>query len=150
MTFGEILYCFAAAAVATAGFGMMFRTQHKSLLPGAIIGGIGYVLYELIVRGYGSAAVASFAAALFVGLASELTARLLKGPAIVFATAGIIPLVPGAWLYRTMLHIVNADYSNAIAVGLETIMIAGAIAMALGFSTVVARGALRMRRKKTI
>ena len=148
MTFGKFLYFFIAAGVATAGFGMMFRTQHKSLLPGAIIGGIGYVLYEWIMQEYGSAAVASFAAALFVGLASEVVARCLKGPAIVFATAGIIPLVPGAWLYRTMLNIVNADYTTAIAVGLETIMIAGAIAMALGVSTVIARGALHIRKKK--
>lgn len=148
MTMGKLIFYFVAAGVATAGFGMMFRMQHRSLLPGAIIGGLGYVLYEWLMMGYGSATVASFAAALFVGIASEIVARWLKSPAIVYATAGVIPLVPGAWLYRTMLNVVNADYNAAIAVGLETIMIAGAIAMALGFSTVVARRALSLKRKK--
>lgn len=147
MTMEKILFFLVSAGLATAGFGMMFRAQYRSLLPGAIIGGIGYVLYELMMPVSGSAAAASFAGAVFVGLVAEFTARWLKSPAIVYITMGIIPLVPGAWLYRTMLHIVNADYAMATAVGLETIMIAGAIALALGFSTVTARGALRLGRK---
>ena len=148
MTMERVLYFLLSAGLATAGFGMMFRTQYKSLLPGAIIGGIGYVLYEVMMLVNGSATVASFVGAVFVGLAAEFAARWLKSPAIVYTTMGIIPLVPGAWLYRTMLHVIHADYATATAVGLETIMIAGAIAMALGFSTIVARGALRLQRKK--
>ena len=46
MTMERVLYFLLSAGLATAGFGMMFRTQYKSLLPGAIIGGIGYVLRE--------------------------------------------------------------------------------------------------------
>lgn len=148
MTFGKIIFDLLAAGLATAGFGMMFRSQKKSLLPGAVIGGIGYVIYDLIVLCDGSATVASFVAAVFIGLASELAARLLKSPTIVFATMGIIPLVPGYGLYCTMEAIVKEDYIAATAVGIETIMIAGAIAMALGFSAVAARGALRMRKRK--
>ena len=147
MSLDKILFFLVSAGLATAGFGMMFRTQYKSLLPGAVIAGIGYVLYEMMMQATASAAVASFAAAVFVGLASEIAARKLKSPAVVFTTMGVIPLVPGAWLYRTMLHIVNADYATATAVGLETIMIAGAIALALGFSTVMARSILRTGRK---
>lgn len=139
MTIGRILFDILAAGLATAGFGLMFRTQGKFLLPGAIIGGLGYVIYDWIMLVGGSATVASFAAAAFVGAASELIARLLKGPTIVFATMGVIPLVPGYGLYRTMESIVKADYTKATAVGFETIMIAGAIAIALGFATVLAR-----------
>ena len=148
MTLGRILFDLIAAGVATAGFGLMFRTQTKSLLPGAVIGGVGYLIYDVIFLAGGSATVASFAGALAVGLLAEAAARLLKGPAIVYATMGAIPLVPGAWLYRTMEHIIVADYGQATAVGLETIMIAGAIAMALGCSTVLARMVLRRQRHR--
>ena len=147
MTIGRILFDLVAAGLATASFGLMFRTKCRSLLPGAVIAGVGYIVYDWIVLGGGSATVASFAAALLIGVLSELAARLLKAPTVVFATMGVIPLVPGYGLYRTMEYIVKADYPSATAVGFETLMIAGAIAAAIGFSNVMARRVLRLQNK---
>ena len=147
MTLGKFLFDLVVAGLATAGFGLMFRAQGKSLLPGAVIGGVGYVVYDWIVLCGGSATVGSFVGALVVGVMAELAARLLKGPTVVFANMGVIPLVPGYGLFHTMEYIVKADYINATAVGFETLMIAGAIAAAVGFSNVMARRLLRMRVK---
>ena len=77
----------------------------------------------------------------------ELAARLLKGPTIVFATMGVIPIVPGYGLYQTMEYMVQSDYSSALAIGMETLLVAGAIAMSLGFTTVFARAMLRRHAK---
>lgn len=148
MTFTKALFDLIVAGIATAGFGLLFRAETKSLAPGALIGGIGYVLYDALVLAFGSTAVAAFAAGVLVGAASEAAARVLKSPTIVFATMGIIPLVPGYGLYRTMEYVVGADYTRALASGMETLLVAGAIAMSLGFSTVIARRLLRMARRK--
>ncbi len=139
MTIGRILFDLIVAGVATAGFGLLFRTERRSLLPGAVIGGLGYILYDWIVLTYSSAPTAAFVSCLLVGLLSEAAARVLKGPTTVYATMGVIPMVPGYGMYRTMEYVVQADYARATSVGMETILIAGAIALSLGFSTVIAR-----------
>ena len=102
MTIGRILFDLVAAGVATAGFALLFRTEAKSLLPSAILGGVGYVVYDALLLGLDSAPVAAFVAGVLVGISAEITARLRKGPAIVYATMGVIPLVPGYGLYRPM------------------------------------------------
>lgn len=144
MTLGRILFDLVVAGIATAGFGLLFRTEHRSLLPGAIIGGIGYLVYDAILLGTGSTTAAAFAAGVLIGLAAEGTARVLKSPAIVYATMGVIPLVPGYGLYRTMEYMVQTDYTRALSAGMETVLVAGAIATSLGFSTVIARNILRI------
>ena len=144
MTIGRILFDLVVAGVATAGFALLFRTEAKSLLPSAILGGVGYVVYDALLLGLDSAPVAAFVAGVLVGISAEITARLRKGPAIVYATMGVIPLVPGYGLYRTMEYMVQTDYMQALAAGRETALVAGAIALSLGFSTVVARNAFRL------
>ena len=105
---------------------------------------VGYWLYDALLLGLDSAPVAAFVAGVLVGISAEITARLRKGPAIVYATMGVIPLVPGYGLYRTMEYMVQTDYMQALAAGMETALVAGAIALSLGFSTVVARNAFRL------
>ena len=145
MTIARILFDLVVAGIATAGFGLLFRTEGKSLLPCAVIGGAGYIVYDWIVLEFASAPVAAFISCLLVGLIAEAAARILKGPTIVFATMGIIPMVPGYGMYRTMEAVVQGDYEKGIAVGMETIMVAGAIALSLGFATVIARRLIRKR-----
>ena len=101
-------------------------------------------MYDALLLGLDSAPVAAFVAGVLVGISAEITARLRKGPAIVYATMGVIPLVPGYGLYRTMEYMVQTDYMQALAAGMETALVAGAIALSLGFSTVVARNAFRL------
>ena len=60
---------------------------------------------------------------------------------------GVIPIVPGYGLYQTMEYMVQSDYSSALAIGMETLLVAGAIAMSLGFTTVFARAMLRRHAK---
>ena len=43
MTLGRIFFDLIVSGVATAGFALLFRTEMRSLLPGALIGGVGYI-----------------------------------------------------------------------------------------------------------
>ena len=100
MTLGRIFFDLIVSGVATAGFALLFRTETRSLLPGALIGGVGYIVYDALALSSGSTVLAAFFACLLIGAISELAARLLKGPTIVFATMGVIPIVPGYGLTR--------------------------------------------------
>ena len=127
MTLGRIFFDLIVSGVATAGFALLFRTETRSLLPGALIGGVGYIVYDALALSSGSTVLAAFFACLLIGAISELAARLLKGP--------------------TMEYMVQSDYSSALAIGMETLLVAGAIAMSLGFTTVFARAMLRRHAK---
>ena len=52
---------------------------------------------------------------------------------------GIIATLPGFGLYNTMLLLIQGDYQQAASVGASTMLTFGAIALALGCSTVVFR-----------
>ena len=70
MTIGRILFDLVVAGVATAGFALLFRTEAKSLLPSAILGGVGYVVYDALLLGLDSAPVAAFVAGVLVGISA--------------------------------------------------------------------------------
>lgn len=69
-----------------------------------------------------------------------------KAPANIFSLIGIVPLVPGGGLYQTMLALVMDDYSAALSTGVQTMLIAGAIALAIAVVAVFFR-ALPARQK---
>ncbi len=55
-----------------------------------------------------------------VGTLGELFARYFKKPATVYIIPGIVPLVPGAGMYYTMLALVEKDFLLAANNGTET------------------------------
>ena len=77
-----------------------------------------------------------------------MLARRQKAPAIIYALIGVVPLVPGAGLYRTMLALVLKDYASAAAIGVETVLISGCIALAIAIVTLFARHASVKRAQR--
>ena len=72
-----------------------------------------------------------FIAAVFISLFSEVSARILKSPVLVFLVCGIIPLVPGGGMFYTMLESLKGNTNKALAVGCNTLMLAGSIAIGI-------------------
>ena len=87
---------------------------------------------------------------LAVDLLAEMLARRQKAPAIIYALIGVVPLVPGAGLYRTMLALVLKDYASAAAIGVETVLISGCIALAIAIVTLFARHASVKRAQRLV
>lgn len=69
-----------------------------------------------------------FLAAIFIALFSEISARVLKAPVLVFLVCGIIPLVPGGGMFYTMLETLKGNIDKALSLGCNTLMLAGSIA----------------------
>ena len=66
-----------------------------------------------------------------VGLSSDIASRVCKEAATIFVIPGVLPLVPGAGTYYTMLAIVEGNLEEAAATGIQTLAMAGAIALGL-------------------
>ncbi len=125
------LFILLGAFGACAFFALMFHTPRRCVLPCSLVGTAAYGIYLLAGGLLGSVVAGAFIASVLIALASELLARKLKTPAIIFASVGIIPLVPGGGLYNTMLYMTQGDYAGAISEGVSTILIAGCIALSI-------------------
>lgn len=117
--------------LATLSFGFLFNIKGKKLLFAAITGAIGGVVYKLGLY-YGlNELSANFIAALSLSICAEVFARIYKTPVTTFIVCGLIPLVPGGGMYRTMLEVVEGDVQGALTLALDTLSIAGVLALAI-------------------
>lgn len=132
MDTGVLIQCLAAL-FASAFFGVLLQQPRDTLLHTSLIGLDGFVLYLLLGRG----TLGYFAAALFVGLLCEITARVRGRVTMIFLISAAIPLVPGLDLYRTLILLSEHQYQQALAKGLDTLIAFGAIALALTISTTI-------------
>ncbi len=130
--------CFAATAL----FALLFRTPARLILPAslsAVAGRAG--------AWAGARLDAQWAGIFFGSLLSaaigEWLARRLRAPATIFLTVSVIPMVPGAGLYNTMLALIQNRYADAAAFGSDTVLAAGAIALGL---SIAASAAYALRR----
>ncbi len=118
----------AGVAAAVAGYAPM-----RAAVAAGIAGAGGSLLYLAALYGRFGPVAASFLAALAIGLAGAVGARRLRVPALVIATAGIFPLVPGLSLYRGFVGLVNGQPAE----GLSYLIEAGGTGLALGGGVVL-------------
>lgn len=120
------------AFFSSLGFGLIFNIKGRNLFFASLCGALGWFVYlfsaEFIVS---SEDFNYFLAALCIALFSEISARKLKTPVLVFLVCGIIPLVPGGGMFYTMLETLKGNTSEALSLGCNTLMIAGSIATGL-------------------
>jgi len=135
----EILYGF----MATAGFAILFNIPQNMIIISAFSGAIGWSGYLIMMHIYPSVILSTFIASLFIGIMGEFFARHYKNPSTIFVIPGILPLVPGAYSYKTMFAIIQGNNKQALNLGLQTIGIA--IAIAVGLILVISFARIRQR-----
>ena len=122
---------FIFAGLATCGFAIFFNVQPKLLLWTAPIGALGWLVYVLGFFNYENPMIYSFKAAAVIYLCSEILARRLKQPAILFVIPGILPLVPGVGLYQTVYSIMFKKYGLAATIGTKSVIVSIGIALGI-------------------
>lgn len=144
------------SGLAACGFAMLFNVPTRTL-PGCIAAGaLGHVVRALSIQlGLGIEG-STLVGATTVGFLGTLFSRYWHAPAPVFTIAGAIPMVPGAFAYRTMIAILNIatvqdmTRANDLLVeasvnGIKTALIIGAIAVGI-----TAPALLFQRRKPVV
>ena len=144
-----VIKALAGSFGASLCFAVLFNTPRRCLVPASLVAMVGEAVCMAALALTGTAVGANFMGALIVDILAEMLARRQKAPAIIYALIGVVPLVPGAGLYRTMLALVQKDYAAAVAIGVETMLIAGCIALAIAIVTLFARHASEKRIHRT-
>ena len=119
-----------AAALGTLGYAIVFNIKYRFILEAIIGGVISYLAYYLTLQCGGDNFLAMLVGTLVAGVYSEILARKLKAPAIVFLLPSIIPLVPGALVYYTMYYLIN--WNQSLFNSYVTDMLLANLAMAIG------------------
>lgn len=123
-----LIYSFYAF-LATLNFAIIFNIRGKNVFFAALGGGLGWYIY-LVCLDFKFADVSSFfISSIIVSIYSEVLARVFKTPVTTFIICAILPLVPGAGMYYTMLETIHGNINKSLSTGLNTIIVAGTIAI---------------------
>ncbi|MGL4344534.1 MAG: threonine/serine exporter family protein [Cellulosilyticaceae bacterium] len=117
-----------SAFVTTVCFSLLFNVSKKHIWICGFVGSIGWGLYTLGELMQYSTVLSTFVASLVISQISYFLAKSRRAPVTVFLIPGIIPLVPGVGLYRTMYSLLFADYTKALEYALVTFQLSGVIA----------------------
>lgn len=127
-----------ASFVGCMGFSILFNIQGPGSMLCALGGVLTWAVYSFVFHFSGNMILSNLIAAIVAGLYSEIMARIRKYPAISYLLVSLFPLLPGAGIYYTANYIVRGDMQNFTQSGLQTIAIAGALAVGiLTVSTIV-------------
>lgn len=138
MTWTEILQVFVAA-VGSCGYAVLFNIRGKRLISVAVGGGLCWLLFLLLHRVIEGEAICFFMVATLVSLYDEIMARVLKSPTTVFLVPSLVPLIPGASLYYTMVGAISKNQTEFFSRAVNTVELACALAIGIIVSTVIVR-----------
>ncbi|MCY6958568.1 threonine/serine exporter family protein [Clostridium brassicae] len=118
------------AFMATLCFAILFNIRGKNIFFTSLGGAIGWFVYIFALQHSASKIFAIFLGSIALSIYSEIAARVLKAPVTIFLICAIIPLVPGAGMYYTMLESTKGNIDTSLGIGLETLSLAVTIAVA--------------------
>ncbi len=114
---------------ASLGFALLYNVRGRLLFWTALGGAVGKFAFDLtshlgLPREFLLATIA-------IAVYSEIMARFTKTPVMVYLIVGVLPIVPGAGVYRTMSSLFQGDSAGLMQYGTETLLASGAIAFAI-------------------
>ncbi|EKU71593.1 threonine/serine exporter ThrE family protein [Selenomonas sp. F0473] len=118
-------------------FHMLFHGHIKDAGMGALVCMGAWAFTMLFVALDWNEFAGYFAGAVFATIAAEILARFYKCPATIFLIIGVIAMVPGGALYRTMFYAVSGDWGKFGTQGIKTFLYAVSIAAGIVIATAV-------------
>lgn len=113
------------------GFGILFNLRGRRLMLAGLGGMLGWIIYLILYRITGHEVMSYGLATVLTTLYSQAMARIVKSPATLFLVPSVVPMLPGGYLYYSMLYAVSGDWDNFLAEGVLTLSTAAAIAVGM-------------------
>ena len=136
----------AFGAASAAAYALACYAERSAAIAAAFGGAAGTIAF-LLAQGAGlGAVVASFVAAVPIGLVGRLMERRKLAPPLVVSITGIVPLLPGL----ALLHGIYAILNDQHAVGFASVLGAFAIGTALAAGVTLGEwGSWKVRRRRS-
>lgn len=146
MPIEKMIFQIFSAMVTTCGFGLMFNIKNKNLLHTSIAGGLSWAIYLLGQKLEYSEGVSYFIATFAMAIYSEIVAKKLSTPVTTILIAALIPLAPGGGIYYTMYNLLDKNYPIAVQKGIQTFIIAGAMAVGIFSASTIFKLSNRLKK----
>ena len=124
-----------SAVLGVLAFAVLFHAPRRSYVACAICGGFSWGMFLAFTALGLSEFLASTLAIIALTLLARILSVALMMPATVFIVTGIFPIVPGAGIYYTAYSLIVSDMALFQQKGMETLVLAGAIAIRYGDKT---------------
>ena len=121
----------AAVFIGCSGFCILFNVHGRGMLLADIGGMLSWMVYLLCTALGCDVYAANLFAAVFAALYSETMARVRKCPAVNYLVISTLPMLPGAGVYYTMSLGLEGRMMDSVAKGLETVGVAGSLAVGI-------------------
>jgi uncharacterized membrane protein YjjB (DUF3815 family) len=119
------------ALVSTIAFSCLFNIPHNQLLFIGLAATVGWIIYQVANVVGLTATLGTFLATVVVTWILRIMTFYRKVPMTVFLLGGIIPLVPGAGIYRTLYAFISDDFHHAVQLGIDTVRLFGVMCIGI-------------------
>lgn len=127
-----------ASALIAGAFAISSYAELRTTIVCVVTGSLGWIVYAFVAIAGFAAPAASGVAALVVGIASQVLARIWHVPALALSTAGIVPLLPGLAVYRGLYQLATMSGTQGYGPGFSAL--GGAIGVGLALAAGVSLG----------
>ena len=126
---------FGASFITALGFAILYNIPRRTIAPAGVTGAVGWTIYFFLTTYMGTQGfVATIIASFFIAFASQIFARKLLSPVIIFTLPGLIPLVPGGMAFSMMRAFVEGEILLGFQFATNTFLTAGALALGLSIN----------------
>lgn len=151
----DFIIHFGSSFLTAFGFTILYNIPKRVVLPASLTGAIGWTTHFFLMNYLMTVNfIATIIASFFIAFVSQIFARKLKKPVILFTLPGLIPLVPGGMVYNMMRAFVEGNTDLGFQFAVNTFLTAGALALGLSinsafFQLFASRDIFNRRKKYT-
>ena len=127
----EFVLQVVSAFIGVVAVAVSFQVPKKYLVLAGVTGAGGWFVELVMEEVLKGSIFASFLAAFLVAVLSHIFARVSKAPVTLYLVTGILPLVPGVGMYRTVYYLLQSNQEQTSYYLSYTLQIAGMIALAI-------------------
>lgn len=132
----DFIVHFGSSFLTAFGFTILYNIPKKVVLPASLTGAIGWTTHFFLINYFLTVNfIATIIASFFIAFVSQIFARRLKKPVILFTLPGLIPLVPGGMVYNMMRAFVEGNTEIGFQFAINTFLTAGALALGLSINS---------------
>jgi uncharacterized membrane protein YjjP (DUF1212 family) len=116
-----------AALLAVGAFAVRLGVPRGSVLPAAVIGAVGWLLYLSVTPPSGTIdpGIATLAASILLGMVGRVMARRSHAPAALWVVPAVLPLLPGLQIVTAMLASTDAARASGLVGAAVTAFLIG-------------------------
>lgn len=127
----EVVLQVVSAFIGVVTLAVVFQVPKRYLLLTGLTGAGGWLVDLVVTEVTENAILSSFLAAFLVAVLSQIFARVSKAPVTIYLVTGILPLVPGVGMYRTVYYLLQSNTEQTSYYFSYTLQVAGMIALAI-------------------